>query len=70
MTQNGKRTPVKLAPWGNATQAAIQAFAQAVREDSEPLCNVDAGRAATLMAILGRTALHERRVVEWDEVAL
>ena len=69
VTQNGKRTPVKLAPWGNATQAAIQAFAQAVREDSEPLCNVDAGRAATLMAILGRTALHERRVVEWDEVA-
>jgi hypothetical protein len=24
---------------------------------------------ATLMAILGRTAIHERRAVEWKEIA-
>ena len=31
--------------WGDATAAAIQHFAKSIREDKEPLCNVDAGRA-------------------------
>ncbi len=70
VTKSGKRAPVELEPWGDATAAAIQHFAKSIREDKEPLCNVDAGRVATLMAILGRTAIHERRVVEWDEVAV
>ena len=34
------------------------------------LANVDAGRHATLMSLLGRTAIHEKRVAEWKEVAL
>jgi hypothetical protein len=54
----------------DATELAIQDFAAAIRDDKEVLANVDAGRHATLMAILGRTAIHERRVVEWREVAL
>ncbi len=70
VTKDGRRSEVQLERWGDATAAAIQHFAKSIREDTEPLCNVDAGRVATLMAILGRTAIHERRVVEWDEVAV
>lgn len=70
VTKSGQKAAVELEPWGDATAAAIQHFARSIREDKEPLSNVDAGRAATLMAILGRTAIHERRVVEWSEVAV
>ena len=61
--------PVDLPPLEDATGLAIQSFVKAIREDTEPLAGIEAGRNATLMAILGRTAIHERRVVEWDEVA-
>ncbi len=70
VTQDQRRKKIELEPWGDATEAAIQSFAKSIREDREPLANVDAGRAATLMAILGRTAIHERRVVDWAEVAI
>ncbi len=70
VTQEGRRSKVEMERWGDATAAAIQHFAKSIREDTEPLCNVDAGRLATLMAILGRTAIHEKRVVEWSEVAM
>jgi predicted dehydrogenase len=72
MTKDGKKTTtdIPLTPDQDATEAAMQSFARCIREDKEPLSNVDAGRNATLMAILGRTAIHERRVAEWKEVAL
>ena len=70
VTKDGNRTKVDLPAWGDATLAAIRSFAECVREDREPLSNVDAGRWATLTAILGRTAIYEQRVVEWSEVAL
>ncbi len=70
VTENDKKTETKLEPWGDATAAAIQHFAKSIREDKTPLCDVEAGRHATLMAILGRTAIHEGRVVDWSEVAL
>ncbi len=54
----------------NATEQAIVSFVDCVRNDKEPLANVEAGRNATLMAIMGRTAIHEKRVVEWEDVAL
>ena len=61
---------VNLPPLKDSTELAIQSFARSIREDKEPLANVDAGRHATLMSLLGRTAIHEKRVVEWKEVAL
>ena len=70
VTRGGKREKVDLPPPKDATEAAIQSFAKSIREDKEPLANVDAGRHATLMSLLGRTAIHEKRVVEWKEVAL
>ncbi|MBI4603340.1 MAG: Gfo/Idh/MocA family oxidoreductase [Planctomycetes bacterium] len=70
LTKDGKKTTtqIPLPPDQDATEAALQSFAQSIREDKEPLANVDAGRNATLMAILGRTAIHERRVAEWREM--
>lgn len=52
----------------NATGRAIVSFIDCVRSGREPACNLEAGVNATLMAILGRTAIHEKRVVEWSEL--
>jgi predicted dehydrogenase len=68
VTKAGAPAPVELPPLRDATQLAIQSFASAIREDREPLANVEAGRNATLMAILGRTAIAEGRVVPWSEM--
>jgi len=70
VAKDGKKERIELPPLSDATELAIQSFAQSIRDDREPLANVDAGRHATLMSILGRTAIHERRVVEWSEVAI
>ena len=47
---------------------AIKAFFQHARDNSEPLNNAAYGKYATLMAIMGRTAIEEKRAVTWDEV--
>lgn len=70
VTKDGQRAAVEMPAMRDATELAIQSLARSIREDQEPLANVDAGRRATLMAILGRTAIYERRAVEWKEVAL
>jgi myo-inositol 2-dehydrogenase / D-chiro-inositol 1-dehydrogenase len=70
VSQDGKRVPVEMPPMRDATELAILSFVKCIREDQEPLANVEAGRNATLMAILGRTAIHERRVAEWSDVAI
>jgi predicted dehydrogenase len=69
-TRDGERAPVELPDPQDANELAIQSFVDCVRQDKEPLADVRAGRHATLMAILGRTAIRERRVAEWKEVAL
>jgi len=69
-SKGGKKVKIDTPPLKDATEAAIQHFAKSIREDKEPLANVDAGRHATCMALLGRTAIHEKRAVEWKEVAL
>ena len=71
VTKDGKplTTQIPVPADQDATEIALQSFAKCIREDKEPLANVDAGRNATLMAILGRTAIHERRAVEWKEIA-
>ncbi|MBI1355254.1 MAG: hypothetical protein GC160_12975 [Acidobacteria bacterium] len=55
---------------GDMTQNAVDAFYQHVRESSEPLNNVTYGMYATLMALMGKKAIEEERIVTWDEVAL
>lgn len=61
---------IPLPPEQDPTELAIQSFVQCIRQDKEPLANIEAGRNATLMAILGRTAIQKRRQVEWEELTL
>lgn len=53
---------------GDMTQSAVDAFFDHVREGTEPLNNALGGKHATLMAIMGRMAIEEKRLVRWDEV--
>lgn len=53
---------------GDMTQAAVDAFFRHVRDDTEPLNNALSGKHTTLMAIMGRMAIEEKRMVRWDEV--
>jgi hypothetical protein len=64
-----REIPNKFESLPNATARAIASFVDCVRNDKEPWSNVDAGRNATLMSILGRTAIYEKRVAEWTEVS-
>ena len=66
--KDGKHRTADLGPLPNATGEAIASFVDCVRNDKEPLSNLEMGKNATLMAILGRTAMYEGRVVEWKEV--
>ena len=51
------------------TQRSVDAFFKCIRDDKEPLNNADWGRLATLTCIMGRTAVEEKRVVKWSEIA-
>jgi predicted dehydrogenase len=52
----------------DSTFLSLAAFAGNARDRKKPLNNVDSARISTLTAMLGRKAIHERRVVEWREV--
>ena len=54
----------------DAEELATRSPAMLICGDKEPLADVEAGRNATLVAIIGRTATDERRVAERKEVAL
>jgi myo-inositol 2-dehydrogenase/D-chiro-inositol 1-dehydrogenase len=49
---------------------SVAEFFENARGRRQPLNDAEAGRIATLTGILGRTAIYERRVVEWREVDL
>jgi predicted dehydrogenase len=49
---------------------SVSAFFENARAKRRPLNDSDGGRIATLTGILGRTAIYEKRVVEWREVDL
>jgi len=53
----------------DATQRSVDSFFKCIRDSEEPLNNADWGRLATLTCIMGRTAVEEKRVVKWSEVA-
>ena len=49
---------------------SVAAFFDNARAKRLPLNNADSARISTLTAILGRTSIYEKRVVEWPEVDL
>jgi predicted dehydrogenase len=52
------------------TYLSLAAFIDNVRNHRMPVNNVDSARRSTLVAMLGRKALYEKRIVEWKEVDL
>jgi predicted dehydrogenase len=50
--------------------ASLAAFLENARGKKTPLNNADSGRLATLVAMMGRKAIYEKRVVTWEEMAL
>ncbi|MDX2151368.1 MAG: Gfo/Idh/MocA family oxidoreductase [Bryobacteraceae bacterium] len=68
-----RRDPVKLeTPEAGQTADYLSAaaFIDNVRGKRKPLNNAVSARMSTLVAILGRKAIEERRIVEWKEVDL
>jgi len=68
-----KAEPVKIAIEGEAEDMnyrSVAAFFDNARAKRQPLNDADSGRIATLTGILGRTAIYEKRVVQWSEVDL
>lgn len=49
---------------------SLAAFVDNARAKRTPLNNAESARRSTLVAMLGRKAIYERRVVEWSEVDL
>jgi myo-inositol 2-dehydrogenase / D-chiro-inositol 1-dehydrogenase len=47
---------------------SLAAFIENARAGKKPLNNVESARRSTLMAMLGRKAIYEKRIVEWKEV--
>ncbi len=74
LVDRGEEQPEPEILWegdrGDMTQNAVDAFYQHVRDNTEPLNNATYGKYATLMAIMGRMAIEEERIVTWDEVDL
>ncbi len=47
---------------------SLAAFIDNARAGRKPLNNVESARRSTLLAMLGRKAIYEKRIVEWKEV--
>ncbi len=52
----------------DSTQAAVDDFFRCIREGKRPLCDAEAGRNGALVALLGRKAIEEGRVVTMNEL--
>lgn len=61
-------TKLDFAP-GDSTLLALEAFLDNARGKKLPLNNVTSARQSTLVAIMGRTSIYEKRVVKWSEIA-
>jgi predicted dehydrogenase len=70
-TELGKKGPITLdvPDAGQAdTYLSLAAFIDNARNRRTPLNSAESARNSTLMAILGRKAIYEKRIVAWEEV--
>ena len=52
----------------DSTYMSLAAFADNVRHHRQPLNSAESARISTLQVIMGTRAVHERRIVTWDEI--
>jgi len=48
---------------------SLRAFVDNAKNGKKPLNDAESGRISTLVGIMGRTAIEQRRIVTWDEIA-
>jgi len=53
----------------DSTYLSLAAFIDNARSHKTPLNNADSAALSTLVAMMGRKAIYERRIVTWEEVA-
>jgi myo-inositol 2-dehydrogenase/D-chiro-inositol 1-dehydrogenase len=66
-----KTGPIKLEvpdAGQDSSYLSLAAFIDNVRHGRTPVNNAESARRSTLVAMLGRKAMYERRIVEWREV--
>ena len=54
---------------GDSTYLALEAFLDNARGKKKPLNHIGSARQSTLVAIMGRTSIYEKRIVKWSEFA-
>lgn len=68
----GEKEPIELQvenKTGNADFLSMQAFIENARSGKKPLNDAASAKLSTLVGILGRKAIHEKRIVTWREIA-
>lgn len=53
-------------PFANATRDHVKNFLDCVRSRQKPVCDMEAGFAASLPALLANVAIQQERTVKWD----
>lgn len=52
----------------DATFASLEAFIDSARHRRTPLNNAESAKLSTLVAMMGRKSIYERRIVSWEEM--
>lgn len=52
----------------DASFHSLSAFLDNARAKKKPLNNIDSARISTLVAVMGRTSIYEKRLVTWNEI--
>jgi predicted dehydrogenase len=69
--RGGQRNETKLEvpdAGKDSTFASLEAFVDNARNKRQPVNHAESGRLSTLMAMMGRKSIYEKRVVTWEEM--
>jgi predicted dehydrogenase len=70
LDQKGPLVQLDVPDAGQAPEVmSLRAFVDNAVNGKKPLNDAESGRISTLVGILGRTAIEQRRIVTWEEVA-
>ncbi len=66
-----KGQPVELVPKREQDpHAHTAAFFESIRTGKKPVADINIGATAALTAILGREAIHRKKVMNWSELGV
>lgn len=70
-----KQIAEKVPNWDYGTYEELEAFVKHIRNNEQPLSNVETGRVSTLTALMGRMAMYDKAtktfqgsVITWDDL--